>query len=101
MREPHPTHPITRPQASSKNLTSRHLQLLLRKKEKKAEEDTGAKELRLVIKADVSGSAEALTEALQYIGNDEARVKIVTSDVGEVSEPDVLRAKAADGTFLL
>ena len=37
MREPHLTHLITRPQASSKNLTSRHLQLLLRKKEKKAE----------------------------------------------------------------
>ncbi|VDC06042.1 unnamed protein product [Peniophora sp. CBMAI 1063] len=68
--------------------------------EKKAEEDTGVKELRLVVKADVSGSAEALVEALQYIGNEEAKVKIVASDVGEVSESDVLRAKAADGMVI-
>jgi len=57
----------------------------------------GLKELRLVIKGDVSGSVEAVEAALQDIGNAKARVKIVSTGVGEVSESDVLRAKAVEG----
>lgn len=59
---------------------------------------TGPKELRLVIKGDVSGSVEAVVGALQGIGNKEAVVKIVQHMVGDVTESDVMMAKAAEGT---
>jgi len=57
----------------------------------------GTKELRLIIKADVSGSAEAVEGALEGIGNKKAMVRIVSSNVGDVTESDVLMAKAIDG----
>ena len=53
-------------------------------------------ELRLVIKADVSGSVEALANALECIGNENARVKIVFSGVGEITEADILFAKTSE-----
>ncbi|CAE7144262.1 unnamed protein product [Rhizoctonia solani] len=55
------------------------------------------KELKLVIKGDVSGSVEAVAGALCGIGNKIARVKIVSQTVGDVSESDIARAKAVDG----
>jgi translation initiation factor IF-2 len=63
------------------------------------EEADGPKELRLVVKGDVSGSVEAVVEALQVIGNKEACVKIVASGVGDMTESDVLRAQAAKGEY--
>ena len=54
-------------------------------------------ELRIVVKGDVSGTVEAVSGALQGIGNNKAGVKIVAEGVGEVSESDVQRAKAAEG----
>jgi translation initiation factor IF-2 len=63
-------------------------------------ESSGPKQLRLVIKADVSGSAEAVEGALQGIGNKEAITKIVSANVGNVTESDVLMAKAIDGADL-
>lgn len=62
-------------------------------------ESDGPKELKLIIKADVSGSAEAVEGALQGIGNKEAMTKIVSSSVGDVTESDVLMAKAVNGVF--
>ena len=62
--------------------------------------EQGPKELRLVVKGDVSGSVEAVVDALQSIGNKEACVKIVSSGVGDVTESDVLRAQAAQGKHL-
>ncbi|KAG5645923.1 hypothetical protein DXG03_005070 [Asterophora parasitica] len=58
------------------------------------------KELRLVIKADVSGSAEAVQGALQGIGNKEAVTKVISSGVGDVSESDVMMAKAVGGSIV-
>ena len=60
----------------------------------------GPKELRLVIKGDVSGSVEAVTGAVQGIGNNQAVVKVVSSGVGDVSESDVMMAKATEGSPL-
>jgi len=45
--------------------------------------------LNIVLKADVHGSAEALSEALHDISNDEVRVNIVSSGVGGINESDV------------
>lgn len=60
----------------------------------------GPEELRIVIKGDVSGSIEAVAGAVEGIGNDKARVKIISTGVGEVSESDILRAKAAQGMVI-
>lgn len=57
----------------------------------------GMKELRLVIKGDVSGTVEAVEGALMGIGNKEAKVKIVQTGVGEVTDSDVDLAVAAEG----
>lgn len=59
--------------------------------------NVGPKELRLVIKGDVSGSIEALSSALEVIGNRDAVTKVIYSGVGEVSESDIAYAQAAGG----
>lgn len=60
-------------------------------------EIVGPKKLPLVIKADVSGSAEALAEAVQGIGNQVAVAIVVSSGVGDVNESDVMMAKTSGG----
>ncbi|BEI82798.1 hypothetical protein CcaverHIS002_0306660 [Cutaneotrichosporon cavernicola] len=62
--------------------------------------DSGRKELRLIIKADVSGTVEAVVGSLSAIGNKEAGVKIVHTGVGNVTESDVMLGDAADGTVI-
>jgi hypothetical protein len=59
-----------------------------------------AKELKLVIKADVTGSAEAVAGALQGIGNNKAVSKVISSNVGDVTEGDVTLAKAIGGALI-
>lgn len=61
------------------------------------DEQSGPKELRLVVKADVSGSAEAVVGALQGIGNHIACTKVVSSGVGDITESDVQLAKTIGG----
>lgn len=55
------------------------------------------KELRLLIKGDVSGSIEALASAVESIGNKHAVTKVINKGVGEVTESDVMYATAAGG----
>ncbi|KAJ4488479.1 translation initiation factor IF-2 [Lentinula aciculospora] len=62
--------------------------------------EDGPKELRLVIKADVSGSAEAVVGALQGIGNNVALTKVITFGVGDVTESDVTLAQTAGGMIV-
>lgn len=69
--------------------------------EKTVEKKDEKKELRIIIKGDVSGSVEAVSGALVGIGNHLAGVKIVAAGVGDVSESDVMRAKAAEGRVVL
>jgi translation initiation factor IF-2 len=52
------------------------------------------KELNVVIKGDVQGSVQAVRDALADLGNDEVRVRILSSGVGAVTENDVLLAAA-------
>lgn len=58
------------------------------------------KELKIVLKADVEGSLEAISENIAKIGNEDVKAKIIHSGVGNVSETDVLMAAAADN-FLI
>jgi translation initiation factor IF-2 len=58
------------------------------------------KELPIVLKADVSGSVEAIRGMLDKVGTDEVKVKIIHSAVGGISESDVLLAGTAKGLIL-
>lgn len=64
---------------------------------KQQDNENSPKELRLIIKADVSGSAEAVTGALEGIGNNKVMTRIVSSGVGDISESDIMMAKAVGG----
>jgi translation initiation factor IF-2 len=62
--------------------------------------DSNAKELPVVIKADVQGSAEAIQGALEKLGTDEVRVRILQAAVGAISEADVTLAKASGAPLI-
>jgi translation initiation factor IF-2 len=62
--------------------------------------DGQVKELRLIIKADVDGSAEVLAETLAKISTDEARTIIIHKGVGAISESDVLLAAASNAIVI-
>ena len=53
------------------------------------------KELNLIVKADVQGSAEAVKASLEKISNEEVRVKVIHAGVGAVNETDILLASTA------
>lgn len=60
----------------------------------------GTKELRLIIKGDVSGSLEALSDSLQKLSRDEAKVTILHKGVGPISESDVMLAAASSAVVV-
>ncbi len=57
------------------------------------------KTLNVVLKTDVRGSLEAITKALQDLGNDEVQVKIISSGVGGIAETDVNLAMATNAVI--
>ncbi|WP_374290736.1 translation initiation factor IF-2 [Paenirhodobacter enshiensis] len=61
----------------------------------KAKADENVAELSVVVKADVQGSAEAIVQALEKIGNDEVRVRVIHSGVGAITESDIGLAEAS------
>ena len=60
----------------------------------------GRKEFPILVKADVQGSAEAIVQALEKIGNDEIRARVMHYAVGGITESDVALA-AASGAVVL
>jgi translation initiation factor IF-2 len=58
------------------------------------------KELRLVLKADVQGSVEALSESLERLSTDEVKLKVIHSSVGTINESDVMLASASNAIVL-
>ncbi len=57
-------------------------------------------ELNLIIKADVGGSVEALSDSLQKLSEEEVAVNIIHSGVGAITESDVMLASASDAVIL-
>jgi translation initiation factor IF-2 len=57
-------------------------------------------ELNLIIKADVGGSVEALSDALLKLKTDEVAVSVIHSGVGAITESDVMLARASDAIIL-
>jgi translation initiation factor IF-2 len=58
------------------------------------------KDLNLIIKTDVSGSAEALSDSLLKLSQDEVRVNILHKGVGAITESDVMLAVASGGVII-
>jgi translation initiation factor IF-2 len=58
------------------------------------------KELSLIIKGDVDGSVEAISDSLSKLSTDEVTMKIIRKGVGAISESDVLLATASDAIIL-
>ncbi|MBI4722817.1 MAG: translation initiation factor IF-2 [Candidatus Stahlbacteria bacterium] len=58
------------------------------------------KELKIIIKSDVAGSAEALSDMLQNLNQEEIKISIVHQAAGEINESDILLA-AASGAMVL
>ena len=54
------------------------------------------KELNLIVKADVQGSAEAVRSSLEKLSNDEVRVRVIHAGVGAINESDILLASTAN-----
>ena len=61
----------------------------------KAKDDENVEELPILVKADVQGSAEAIVQAMEKIGNDEVRVRVLHSGVGAITETDIGLAEAS------
>ncbi len=58
------------------------------------------KELRVVLKADVQGSVEAITEALTRLTSDEVRLNVLHASVGGITETDVMLAAASNAVVI-
>ncbi len=61
----------------------------------KAKDDQNVAELPILVKADVQGSAEAIVQAMEKIGNDEVRVRVLHYGVGAITESDIGLAEAS------
>jgi translation initiation factor IF-2 len=66
----------------------------------KFKDSNAAKELAVVVKADVQGSAEAIQHALEKLGTDEVRARVMTAGVGGINESDVTLAKASGAPLI-
>ena len=60
----------------------------------------GVKELNIIVKADVDGSAEAVRASLQKLSNEEVKVKVIHSAVGGITEGDVMLAAASNAIIV-
>jgi translation initiation factor IF-2 len=58
------------------------------------------KELNIIIKGDVDGSIEALSDSLQKLSTDQIAVNIIHKSVGQISESDVMLAAASDAVII-
>jgi translation initiation factor IF-2 len=58
------------------------------------------KDLNIIIKADVGGTAEVLSDTLQQLSTDKVRVRVLRSGVGAITEDDVLLASASDALII-
>ena len=63
-------------------------------------ESENLKQLNIIVKADVQGTAEALKQSLEKLSNEEVRVRVIHSNAGGVNESDVQLAKAAKAIII-
>ncbi len=63
-------------------------------------EEGQMKELSLIVKADVQGSVEAVTQSLEKLSNDEVRVRVIHGGVGGIRESDIMLASASNAIII-
>ena len=66
----------------------------------KAKEDKNTSKLPIIIKTDVQGSAEAIVQAMEKLGNEEVQVQVLHSAVGAITESDVTLAEASHSPII-
>jgi translation initiation factor IF-2 len=66
----------------------------------KAKADQNVSELPILVKGDVQGSTEAIVQAMEKIGNEEVRVRVLHSGVGAITESDVTLADASKAPII-
>jgi translation initiation factor IF-2 len=86
-------------QAKEKTLGSRGTKLTLESLKQQIAEG-GVKELAVVIKADVQGSAEVLADSLAKLSTDDVKIRIIHAGVGAINESDVLLASASNAIVI-
>ena len=59
-----------------------------------------AKELRIILKADVSGSLGAITHALEQLNQDEIRINVLHEGAGDITDNDIMLASASDAIIV-
>jgi len=58
------------------------------------------KELNIILKTDVGGTAEVLSEMLQKLSNEKVKIRVLSKGVGAITESDVLLASASDAVII-
>ena len=86
-------------QAKAKSLGARGGRMTLETLQKHIAEG-GVKELALIIKTDVQGSAEVLADSLQKLGDERIKVRVISFGVGAINESDVLLATASEAIII-
>ena len=61
---------------------------------------SGVKDLNIIVKADVQGSAEAVRQSLEKLSNEEVKVKVIHAAVGGITESDVMLAAASNALII-
>ena len=72
----------------------------LKDRDLELQQASGIIEVPFIVKADVSGSVEAITDSIAHIGNSEVKLKVIDASVGEVTDSDVNRAIASNAKIL-
>ena len=86
-------------QAKERMLGAKGGRLTLQSLQQQIAEGT-VKELPIVVKADVQGSAEVLADTLAKLSTDDAKIRIIRSGVGAINESDVLLASASNAVVI-
>jgi translation initiation factor IF-2 len=86
-------------QAKDKALGAKGARLTLETLQQQIAEG-GMKELSIIIKADVQGSAEVLADTLTKLSDDRVKIRIIHSGVGAINESDVLLAAASNAIII-
>ena len=90
---------IRQNQAKQKTLGERGGRLTLESLQQQLAEG-GTKELPIIVKADVQGSAEVLADALSKLGDERVKVRLISSGAGAITEGDVVFAAASNAVII-
>jgi translation initiation factor IF-2 len=86
-------------QAKDRALGARGSRLTLESLQEKIAEG-GMKEMPIIVKSDVQGSAEVLADTLTKLSDDKVKIRIIRSGVGAINESDVLLASASNAIII-